>query len=370
MIDGMPTLQARDTMRRFLFDSAADMIGDYFPDRAKHRIIQASLAAMAIDGTGVGPYSPGTAWSLGLHIAPVAAGIHYRLVKGGMGMFSEAMRKGLVDKGGEVRLTTPVESITVEKGKAIGVRLRSGEKISARVVLSNLDATATFKRLVGEENIPPDFAGMVNRIKYVNPYLEIHATLKELPEFRGHMAFANENIIRWAMSYIPSMDQLERCYDACKWGRVPEEPYSAYYIPSMLDGSFAPAGYHSATFFSQYFPVLAPRDQQNRLKEEMADRVIDQMSRFAPNLKDAIVDRVVFTALSYEGMFGITMGDYSHGLLRPNQVLDFRPVVGWAEYRTPVENLYLCGSSCHPGPGVTGVPGYNCGREVLRLWPK
>ncbi len=184
------------------------------------------------------------------------------------------------------------------------------------------------------------------------------------------MAFANDSIIRWAMSYIPSMDHLERCYDACKWGRVPEEPYSSYYIPSMLDSSFAPAGYHSATFFSQYFPLSAPRDQQHRLKEEMADRVIGQMNRFAPNLKDAIVDRVVFTPLSYEGMFGTTMGDYSHGLLRPNQALDFRPVVGWAEYRTPVENLYLCGSACHPGPGVTGVPGYNCGREVLRLWQK
>ncbi len=110
MMDGMPTLQAKDTMRRFLFDSAAEMIGDFFPDPAKHRIIQASLAAMAIDGTGVGPYTPGTAWSLGLHIAPVAAGVHYRLVKGGMGMFSEAMRRGLLEKGGEVKLTTPVES--------------------------------------------------------------------------------------------------------------------------------------------------------------------------------------------------------------------------------------------------------------------
>lgn len=366
IIDGMPSLHAKDIMRRFLLDSAADMIGDFFPDPARHRVLQASLAAMAVDGTGLGPRSPGTAWSLGVHITPVAAGVHYRLVKGGMGMFSEAMRRGLEEQGGQLRLTAPVKKVLVEGGRAAGVQLRSGERISSRVVLSNLDATATFRGLVGEEDLPADFVGMVDRIRYANPYLQIHATLKELPEFTGHMAFANENNIRWAMSYIPSMDLLERCHDASKWGHVPDSPYSSYYIPSMFDASLAPAGYHAATFFSQYFPVSAPRGQHYRLKEEMADRVIGQMCRFAPNLKRAIVDRVVFTPLTYQGMFGATMGDYSHGLLRPNQLLDFRPVVGWADYRTPVEGLYLCGSACHPGPGVTGVPGYNCGREVLR----
>ncbi len=366
IIEGMPSLAAKDTMRRFLLDSAADMIGDFFPDPAKHRILQASLAAMAVDGTGLGPFSPGTAWSLGIHIAPVAAGVHYRLVRGGMGMFSEAMRKGFEGKGGELRLAAPVERILVEQGRVVGVQLRSGEKISAAVVLSNLDATATFKRLVGEEKLASDFVAMVNRIRYANPYLEIHVTLKELPEFAGHMAFANDSNIRWSMSYIPSMELLEHCHDASKWGRIPDSPYSSYYIPSMLDPGLAPAGYHTATFFSQFFPVSAPRDQHRRLSEEMADRVIGQMSRFAPNLKRAIAGRVVFTPLTYEGMFGTTMGDYSHGLLRPNQLLDFRPVVGWSDYRTPVENLYLCGSACHPGPGVTGVPGYNCGREVLR----
>jgi phytoene dehydrogenase-like protein len=222
--------------------------------------------------------------------------------------------------------------------------------------------------MVGEDHLPADFIGMVKRIRYTNPYIEIHVTLKELPEFQGDLAFANENDIRWSMSYIPSLDGLEQCYDACKWGRVPDQPYSAYYIPSMLDEGFAPPGYHSATFFSQYFPTKTPEADQVRLKEEMADRVIDQMNQFAPNLRDAIVDRVVFTPFHYAKMFGITEGDYSHGLMQPDQLLDFRPVVGWSDYRTPVEGLYLCGSTCHPGPGVTGVPGYNSAREVLAHW--
>jgi phytoene dehydrogenase-like protein len=193
-------------------------------------------------------------------------------------------------------------------------------------------------------------------------------TLKELPEFKRDLAFANDDEIRWSVSYIPSLDGLEHCYDTCKWGRIPEEPYSAYYIPSMLDEGFAPSGYHSATFFSQYFPTKAPKGEHARLREEMADRVIEQMNRFAPNLKDAIVDRVVFTPVQYEAMLGITEGDYSHGLMQPDQLLDFRPVVGWSDYKTPVQGLYLCGSACHPGPGVTGVPGYNSAREVLANW--
>jgi phytoene dehydrogenase-like protein len=370
VIDEMTDPNDREVMRRFLFGSAMDLIGEFFPDREKHKSIQASLAGMAVDGTGVGPYSLGTAFSLGLHLAPVAYGVHFQLVKGGMGNISEALRRSIEAKGGEVRLNSSVKRVLVEDGKAIGVELKGGEKIRSRVVVSNLDAFASFIRLVGEEHLPGDFTRRVRRIRYSNPYIEIHVTLGELPEFEGDMAFANEDDTRWFMSYIPSADELERCYDACKWGRVPEKPYSAYYIPSVLDEGFAPEGYHSATFFSQFFPVNAPRKQQDALKEEMADKVIAQMARFAPNLKEAIRDRVVFTPLHYEKMHGATKGDYSHGLLQPDQMLDGRPVLGWSDYRTPIANLYLCGSACHPGPGVTAVPGYNSAREVLKDWSK
>ena len=370
VIDDMSNPDDRDTMRRFLFCSAMDLIGEFFPDREKHKSIQASLAGMAVDGTGLGPYSPGTAFSLGLHLAPIAYGVRFQMVKGGMGGISEALQRSVESNGGEVRLRSSVKRVMVEDGKAIGVELKSGEKIRSRVVLSNLDAFASFIRLVGEENLPGDFAGKVKRIRYANPYIEIHVTLGELPVFEGEMAFANEGNTRWLMSYIPSADELERSYDACKWGRIPEKPYSAYYVPSMLDESFAPEGYHSATFFSQSFPVNAPRKQQDSLKEEMADKVIAEMTRFAPNLKNAIRDRVVFTPLHYEKMHGATLGDYSHGLMQPDQMLDGRPVLGWSGYRTPLPNLYLCGSAAHPGPGVTGVPGYNSARAVLKDWGK
>ena len=370
LIDEMTDPNDRDVMRRFLFCSAMDLIGEFFPDREKHKSIQASLAGMAVDGTGVGPYSLGTAFSLGLHLAPIAYGVRFQMVKGGMGNISESLQRSVEANGGEVRLNSTVKRILVEDGQAVGVELKGGEKIRSRVVLSNLDAFATFIRLVGEQNLHGDFTGKVKRIRYSNPYIEIHVTLSELPEFEGEMAFANEGKTRWLMSYMPSADHLEKCYDACKWGRVPDKPYSAYYVPSMLDEGFAPEGCHSATFFSQFFPVNAPRSQQDALKEEMADKVIAEMARFAPNLKHAIQDRVVFTPLHYEKMHGATKGDYSHGLMQPDQMLDGRPVLGWSGYRTPLPNLYLCGSACHPGPGVTGVPGYNSARQVLKDWGK
>ena len=370
LIDSVPSLEAKDAMRRFFFGSCMDLVREFFPDPEKHQAIQGSLAGMAADGSGMGPYTPGSALSLVYHLAPHGLAHMFRLTKGGMGMLSEAMKRSLEEKGGEVRLRTPVKKILVENGRAVGVQLVNGENISGRVILSNADAYATFVGLVGEDNLPSDFIGRVKRINYMNPYIQIQVTLRELPEFTGHLAFANESNLRWNMAYYPSPEHLEQCWESCKWGRIPEDPLVSYYIPSIFDDSLAPPGYHTATFFSQYYPVTAPRDQHKRLKEEMADKMIGQMCRYAPNLKEAIVDRAVFTPLQYENMFGITGGDYSHGLMQPGQMFDFRPVVGWSNYRTPVAGLYLCGSACHPGPGVTALPGYNSAREVLKDWRK
>jgi len=285
-----------------------------------------------------------------------------------MGQVSESIKKSFEDKGGEVKLNASVKKILIEKGTAVGVELTNGEKISARVVLSSLDAYATFIRLAGEDLLPTYFVDMVKKIKYKNPYLEIHVTLKELPEFVGDLAFLNKDKLRWFVGYYPSPEHLERCYEDCKWGRIPRDPLSAYYIPSMWDDTMAPKGYYTATFFSQYFPITASKEQHGQLKDEMAEKVINKMAEYAPNIKSAIMNEVVFAPYHYEAMFGVTEGDYASGLMIPEQMLDCRPVVGWADYKTPVESLYLCGSCCHPGPGVTGVPGYNCANDVLEDW--
>ena len=371
IIDEAPDARTKDIMRRWVYGSAMDIIRELFPDRSKSRVMQGSMAAMAIDGTNLGPYSPGTAFSLAYHIAAPGVGNFYQIPKGGMGMFSEALRSCFEQYGGEVKLNTRVRRILMSEGKAEGVELMNGEKITAEVVLSNADAYATFVGMVGEEHVPSDYLQMVKRINFQNPYIQIHATLKELPEFTGELAYANGGPLQAFMGYIPSAEHVERCYEAFKWGRVPETPASYYSIPSYYDKSLAPEGYYTCTFFANHFPVTAPRDQQPRLAEEMADKIIDFWTQRAPNFRDAIMDRAVFTPLTFEGMFGITGGCYCHGLHLVEQMFDLRPFPGWSPgYKTPIENIYLCGAGCHPGGGVNAIPGYNCANQVLKDWKK
>jgi phytoene dehydrogenase-like protein len=261
-----------------------------------------------------------------------------------------------------------VKRLSIEKGKVTGVELRNGDTLTANVVLSSLDARTTFLGLTGEEHLPSEFVHSVKEIEYRNGYVQLHMTLRELPEFTGHLAFANQNDIRWLMSYIPSHEHLSRCWEQYRRGEVPDDPVSYCYIPSLMDPSLAPEGYHTCTIFSHYFPAEIPQGKHNEFKQVMADRVIDQIARYAPNFRDAIMDKVVLTQEYFEKTFGITAGDFCHGLIHPGQMWEKRPVPGWSDYRTPIENLYMCGASCHPGPGVTCIPGYNGAGAVLETW--
>lgn len=371
LIDAAPTVQAKDMLRKCFFGSVMDLVNEFFPDPNRHKPIRGVLAYLGVNSAGyMGPSTPGSAFCLVYAMATNGEGQFMRHVKGGMGMIAEGLQRSIEEKGGEVRVSTPVKTILVENGKAVGVELENGEKITAEVVLSNLDAYATFIRLVGEDNLPSDFVRLVKGIDHRCPYIQILLTLKGLPEFAGDFAFANDNSLRWAMGIFPSPEHVERCWDACKWGRIPEDPILGYQIASVWDDSLAPPGYHSGSIFVPYFPVTAPRDQHGRLKDEMADKAIAKMNKYAPNFRDAIVDKAVFAPLHFETMFGCTNGDFTHGVIRPDQMLDFRPMVGWSGYKTPLENLYLCGSGCYPGPGVTFIPGYNSAHEVLKDWKK
>ena len=359
--------KSREILTGLFQDSAMDVISRFFPDPGKHRHIQGSLSAAAIDGTHMGPYTPGGALSLAYHYT-AGDEFTFRMPRGGIGALSEALVRALEANGGEVQYKAQVKRFLVEDGKVAGVELRNGDIITAKVVLSSLDANTTFIGLVGEEHLPSRFVNAVKEIRYENGYIQIHLTMKEMPEYTGDLAFVNENDIRWLMSYIPGPDHLARCWEQYRRGEVPDDPTSYCYMPSVLDPSLAPEGRYTCTFFSHYFPYAIPQARHDEAKQVMADRVIDQMAKRAPNFRDAILDQVVLTHQYFEKTFGITRGDFCHGLLHPGQMWDRRPVAGWSDYRTPIQNLYLCGSGCHPGPGVTGVPGYNGAQAVLNDW--
>jgi phytoene dehydrogenase-like protein len=220
--------------------------------------------------------------------------------------------------------------------------------------------------MVGQQHLKSDFVKRVNQIKYGTPYIQIQLTLKELPQFTRDLAFANQDRINWFMSYSKGPEHLQRCVDVCKWGDIPDDPMWAYYIPSVWDKSMSPPGHYSATIFSFYFPMKVGDGQHRELRNRLAEKLIDSVDRYAPNFRKSILKKAVFTWRNFASMYGITKGDYAHGVLMPEQMFDYRPMVGCADYRTPVESLYLCGAGCHPGPGVTAIPGRNCAMEVMK----
>ena len=241
-----------------------------------------------------------------------------------------------------------------------------GEKIKAKTVLSSLDAKRTFTDLGREAKLPEEFLKSVNNIKYQNGYIQIHLTLSELPEFTGHLAFTNTDNIRWLMAYIRSPEHLEQCWQEYSRGEVPSDPVSYCVIPSVMDPTLAEGPGYTCTIFSHYFPYDIPEGKHNEYRDIMAERCIEKIAKYAPNFRDSIMDKITLTHKYFEKTFGITGGDFTHGLIHPSQWWDKRPIEGWSDYRTPLKNLYMCGASTHPGPGVTCIPGYNAANEVLK----
>jgi phytoene dehydrogenase-like protein len=366
LIAAAPDARTRETLITCFYGSAMEVIRKFFPDPNKHRCIQGSISAMSIDGTHMGPYSAGSACSMAYHYTVSGGANVFKMPKGGIGSVSDAIQKSFAEHGGKVQFRAEVERFLVEDGTVVGVQLRGGETISTRVVLSSLDARRTFIDLTGEEQLPSDFVHAVKEIEYRNGYIQIHLTLKELPEFTGHLAFINENNIRWLPSYIPSPEHLARCWEQYRHNQVPDDPVSYCYIPSVMDPSLAPPGSYTCTLFSHYFPAELSPAEHDKQKHVMADRVIGQMAKYAPNFRGAIMDQAIFTHEYFRAKFGITAGDFSHGLLHPGQMWNRRPVPGYSDYRTPIKHLYLCGSGCHPGPGLTCLPGYNSAQQVLQ----
>lgn len=359
-----PTEEARQVLVRSFYGSAMDVIRRFFPDPSKHRTITGSLAAMSIDGTHGGPWSPGTACSMSYHYTASGAANEFKMPKGGIGAVSDALRRAFEAAGGEVRTRAGVRRVLVEGGRAVGVELDSGERLACRAVLSSADARATFLGLLGEAHLPGELVEALKEVDYRNGYIQLHLVLEELPTFTGHLAFANESGIRWLMARIPSPEHLARCWEQYRRDEVPDDPVAYCTIPSVVDPSLASGGMHACTIFSHYFPAGGDHAAHAAAKRLMADRVIDVMDRHAPGFRGSIVRKAVLTHRYFASRFGATAGDFSHGLLHPGQMWDRRPLPGWAGYRTPVEGLYMCGSACHPGPGVTCMPGHNAARVV------
>ena len=367
LIAEAPSEAAREQLELVFKGSAMDLINRFFPDPVKHQTFRALLSFAAIQSTYKGPLSPGSAFCLVYTMALNGNGGLMRRVKGGMGALPEALERSIIAKGGEVRLKQQVNRIVVEGGRAVGVELRGGEVLRARVVLSNLDKPATFTRLLDEEQLPAQFLKDVRAIEHKGAWVHLLFKLNDLPEYGGEWAFLNKDIYaRFGGAMVPDPEQMQESYEACGKGELPADVPIAFQIPTIVDPTLAPEGFHIASAYGFFFPCDAPNSERGKLRDEMAEQVIDRICQYMPNFRKCIVEKAVFSSDHFAAMHGATNGDFTHGLIHPDQMLAARSAVEGSAHATPIAGLYLCGAACHPGPGVTFLPGYGCANEVMK----
>jgi phytoene dehydrogenase-like protein len=287
-------------------------------------------------------------------------------LEGGIGALTGHLHTLFTDQGGEIRFRARVDKILVENDQVTGVRLRDGTTISAPVVVSNLAPETTLIDLVGPDLLPEDLVARLDGRDHRAAYIQVHFALEALPRFAPPYELLNEPGMQQSIGIFGSPEEQQQQWELCRQGLVPDNPSLGMQIPSCLDRGLAPPGKHAASAFAYAFPVEAARDQHGRLKNEMAQRVIEKITRLAPNFGDIIIRHITFAPYHMQSMFGAPEGDFCHGLLHPDLMGPNRPGPrGFPGQPIPVQGLYLAGAGCHGGPGITFIPGYNAAYQVL-----
>jgi phytoene dehydrogenase-like protein len=347
-------------------------LGEFLDKNYKTEKIKAIFLANNVYGKHGGPYQPGTAIGLLFHL--LSGGDQelqgfYGHVMGGMGAITQALAASGKRSGVEIRTGAPVAQIDVQNGLVRGVTLADGSQIRSNVVLSNADPKHTFLKLTDSRELPPEFVEAIRGIKMAGPCAKVNLVLGEEPRFTGTPAGASPQE-RSLFSLVPSLEFAERCYDIAKFGEIPEELWVDCVIASNVDDSLAPPGRHIMTCFVQYVPYHLREGNWDERRALLGDRVVKKISEYAPNVPNAIVARQILTPLDLERTYGLTEGNIFHGDLSLEQLFFMRPVPGWSQYRSPIGGLYLCGAGAHPGGGVSGAPGRNAARQVIRDWKR
>jgi phytoene dehydrogenase-like protein len=263
-----------------------------------------------------------------------------------------------------------VQQILVRDGRTTGVELVDGTVLESRVVLSNADPKRTFLRLVRKEHLPSEFVRAIEHMRFESSSFKLNLALRELPDFTAIPGSAPQLHHRAIIDIAPSLDYLEHAYDDAKRGHPSREPFLEFVMQSANDPTVAPPGMHTMTISAKFAPFDLRTGSWDSEAEPFAERIIDVLEAYAPNIRRAIIARQWRTPLDMEREYGLTRGDVFHGAILPHQMFSFRPVPGWSSYRTPVRGLYLCGAGAHPGGGVIGAPGHNAAMAVLEDWPQ
>jgi phytoene dehydrogenase-like protein len=341
--------------------SASDFLDQWF----ETDVLKATMSASGIIGTFLGVRSPGTAYVLLHHYMGEIDGAFrsWGFARGGTGAISNAIASAAVEAGVEIRTGAAVAHIDTKNGEARGVALSNGDEIAADLVVSSVDPHLTFLKFLESKDLPGEFLEEVRHYRFRGSSGKVNLALDALPNFTCLPGEGPH--LRGALSISPSVDYMERAYDDAKYGAFSRRPYIDMVIPTLTDPSVAPPGKHILSCFVQYAPYTLANGTWDEQREAFGDTVVDTICEYAPNLRDIILHRQVLTPLDLEREFGLTEGNIFHGELTLDQLFFARPVPGWAQYRTPVRNLWMCGSATHPGGGIMGAPGRNAALRIL-----
>jgi len=347
---------------RFFTMSAAEYLEDYF----ESDLIKAAMASPGIIGTALGVYSPGSSYILLHHVMGDVDGSigAWGLARGGMGAISHSIASALQEHGGEIRTNTAVQQVLVKNRKAVGVVLEDGDEITASIVVSNLDAKRTFTRIMDKNDLPEGIYEKAKNFKIRGSSGKVNIALSGMPKFTG--VPENRYLNRGGQGFTGSLKTMERAYDCWKHGRWSDDPFVESVIPSAWDPTVAPAGKHWMSNFVQYCPpTLSSGPWTPQKRDAFGESVISKIERYSPGFRNLIVHMEVRTPYEIEKEIGLTEGNIFQGELTIDQLFFNRPFPGYGQYRMPVKNLYMCGSSTHPGGGVSAVCGANAAREIL-----
>jgi phytoene dehydrogenase-like protein len=354
--------ESEELIRDLFLLSAQDFLDRWFESDE----VKVSFAANAIIGEMVGPRTPGTAYVLAHHNVGILDGMKkvWGFSIGGMGRITEAMAEAATHYGATIRTSTPVKQVVMKNGRAIGVQTESGETVQASAVISNLEAKHTLLDLLPPDSVEPKVLDEVRKFRSRGAALKFNAALDALPKFTAAPKTPGPHH-KGAVQIGPSMDYLERAFDQGKYGRFSEKPYCDTLFQSAADPSVAPPGKHTMTCFVQYAPYELKGTTWDEFKPEAGEIVLNALEEYAPNIRKVLKHWQVVSPLDIERTLGLTGGNIFQGDITPDQIFGFRPMLGWAGYRTPIPGFYFCGSTAHPGGGVMGAPGHNAAKVVL-----
>ena len=327
-------------------------------------LLRSAVSTAGIHHLSFGPFAAGTGFNLlHQHVYGKCVFHNAHFVKGGTGQLANAVKLSAESANVEIRINAKVTSINVENGICSSVTLDGGETIYAEQIVSGLDPNNTFINLVGPSELNPSFFTQIRNIKFRGSTARIHFALNELPEIKG----ISKDSMGTVFSASPSIEYLERASDSVKYGQVAENPYVEFTIPSVLNPDFAPDGKHVLSATVQYVPYhLRDKNWSDELKSYLKNDVVRVLENYIPGFSSFVDSSVVLAPLDLENQFGLTEGNLNHGEMALDQIMFMRPTLSAAQYKSPIENLYLCGPGTHPGGGLHGANGFNAAKEILK----